>query len=411
MSSIFEKNGVFWYQRYVYNTETGKRNKRVYHSMRTKNRDEAEVRQEIKDKFYEELEASEALFPTRPLSQCITEYLAVKKSEIALQKRSLNTYRSDDITLTQFKNYILDNHGDIDIRKILKAHILDFRVYRESLKKVKSKSTIALNLRVTRAFFSYCIEKEYIENHPFQNIKIPKSERRDQYPKKQELEKLRQLFELEVSSKKYSKKKESYGKHRKQEKFQWFHDNDWFSSYIWIILNTGMRVGEVSILKWKQGKEDVGQGHSYSYAYLSDDFETITIHFKRRKRELPVKNLKAFFKKIPKSYRIKKNDKVTTRKSTYVFESESTGQSHHTTTCANLWKKFLKDSKLNMNWTIHSLRHSVASYMLNNGQSLFHVSKILGHSTLEMLDIYGHSTTQDMEDALSSLSNLKNESE
>lgn len=39
---------------------------------------------------------------------------------------------------------------------------------------------------------------------------------------------------------------------------------------------------------------------------------------------------------------------------------------------------------------------------------LFRVSKILGHSTLEMLDISGHSTSSHMENAISILHDQPN---
>ncbi len=403
MSSIYPKDGIYWYQKYVFNPISQKKDKRIFRSLKTKNLEKAKSRQTKLDIQYDKQYEKELLYPIRLLSVCLSQYLEDKKLELLQNKRSASTYRSDEITLGQFSQYIYENHGDLDIRKINKGHILDFRVYREAQKKVTSVSTIALNLRVTRSFFSYCIEKEYIESHPFSNIKIPKAKKRDQYPKKNEFENLLKIFNAEVTRPKTTKKQKPSGDNDKKTDLQWFRDNDWFSSLIWIVLNTGMRVGEVTILKWKQDKDDVNSGHSYSYAYLSDDFERITIHFKRRTREIPVKPLKSLFQNIPKSYLIKKRGKSISRKKIYVFENERKSEPHLTTTAANLWKKFVVDSKLNNNWTIHSLRHGFASYLLNRGESLFVVSQILGHSTLEMLDIYGHSTSSDMEKAMSML--------
>ena len=44
MSSIYKKgrDGYFYYQTYIYNPESGKKNKRIFHSLGTKNRVEAE---------------------------------------------------------------------------------------------------------------------------------------------------------------------------------------------------------------------------------------------------------------------------------------------------------------------------------------------------------------------------------
>ena len=39
---------------------------------------------------------------------------------------------------------------------------------------------------------------------------------------------------------------------------------------------------------------------------------------------------------------------------------------------------------------IHDLRHSFASFLINNGKCLYEVLKILAHSSAEMTERYGH---------------------
>ena len=39
---------------------------------------------------------------------------------------------------------------------------------------------------------------------------------------------------------------------------------------------------------------------------------------------------------------------------------------------------------------IHDLRHSFASFLINNGRSLYEVQKILGHSSAKMTERYAH---------------------
>ena len=124
MSSIFLKDGMYWYQRYVKNPKSGKSDKRVQRSLRTKNRIEAELRQTNFDKFFDNAYSHDSLFPPRPLSKCIKEYLREKKNQVDTIKRSLNTYRSDDISLNQFLAFMEDAYGDLDILDITKKHIL-----------------------------------------------------------------------------------------------------------------------------------------------------------------------------------------------------------------------------------------------------------------------------------------------
>ena len=131
--------------------------------------------------------------------------------------------------------------------------------------------------------------------------------------------------------------------------------------------------------------------------------KSIHVHFKRRSRVIPIEHLQGMFKKIPRTYTRKVDGETVRFKKKYVFENELTGKPHQTGTVSNLWRKLSEDLNWDNRWTIHSLRHGFTSYLLNHGQNLFTVSQVLGHSTLEMMDIYGHTTRDDMVDSFKSL--------
>ena len=59
MSSIYRKgrDGYFYYQTYVKNPETGKKDKKLFHSLGTKNEHEAKEKQKYFDLKYESKEA------------------------------------------------------------------------------------------------------------------------------------------------------------------------------------------------------------------------------------------------------------------------------------------------------------------------------------------------------------------
>lgn len=403
MSSIYTKRGWYWLQRYVINPETNHKDRRIFTPLRTKDREEALILQADDDKRYREIYERNKLFPPRPLSQCINEYLQEKKKQTTQRKRSLNTYRSDDITLHQFLAFVKDIHDDLDIREITSFHIKQFQAYREDDPRVNSPSTVSLNLRVTRAFFSSCLEKDYIEHHPFERIKIKKSLKREEYPIGKDFENLVKIFRKLVKRPFPKRKDISYGKHRKKEKLEWINDHEWFPYVIWIILTTGMRIGEVLLLKWTPGKGDEGKGHSYSYSYLSEDLQSLTIHFKRGKRVLPISHLKPIFNKIPRTSIIKVKGEVLTRRKVYVFENDRTHECYQTNSAARLWKKFVRDFELNENWTIHGLRHGAASAFLNSGKTYSEAGQVLGHSTSEMVDRYSHATLENMEETMAVL--------
>ncbi|TWP31582.1 hypothetical protein ETU08_00565, partial [Apibacter muscae] len=51
-------------------------------------------------------------------------------------------------------------------------------------------------------------------------------------------------------------------------------------------------------------------------------------------------------------------------------------------------KKILKRTTLNKNITLHSLRHSIATHLLENGLSLENVKEFLGHKYLDTTEVY-----------------------
>jgi len=56
------------------------------------------------------------------------------------------------------------------------------------------------------------------------------------------------------------------------------------------------------------------------------------------------------------------------------------------------FRKALRASGVNKSATVHTLRHSYATYLLENGENLSTIKDILGHSSIVTTDIYTHVT-------------------
>lgn len=59
--------------------------------------------------------------------------------------------------------------------------------------------------------------------------------------------------------------------------------------------------------------------------------------------------------------------------------------------------------KLPFKCYLHKLRHTFASHLVQNGVDLYRVSKLLGHSSIKMTEIYAHLAPADLKSAVTKL--------
>ncbi|WP_299432277.1 tyrosine-type recombinase/integrase [uncultured Maribacter sp.] len=147
-----------------------------------------------------------------------------------------------------------------------------------------------------------------------------------------------------------------------------------------LLYSAGMRIGELTSLKLrnihvdrKQIFIENGKGRKDRYVVLADSF-------------MPL--LKNYF---------------TTYKPTTYFVEGNIGKPYSESSIRKFLQRSCKAAGINKHVTPHTLRHSYATHLLENGIGLRHIQELLGHSKPETTMIYTHVAKKDLLDIRSPL--------
>ena len=89
----------------------------------------------------------------------------------------------------------------------------------------------------------------------------------------------------------------------------------------------------------------------------------------------------------------------------YLFEGETGGQ-YSVKSIQNIFNKALESSGIKKNATVHTLRHSFATHLLERGTDLRYIQDLLGHESSKTTEIYTHITKKGKDKIASPLDNL-----
>jgi site-specific recombinase XerD len=89
------------------------------------------------------------------------------------------------------------------------------------------------------------------------------------------------------------------------------------------------------------------------------------------------------------------------RPKVYLIEGQFAGKPLTASSLQKVFEKTLIQAKINKPYTIHCLRHSIATHLLENGTDLRIIQVLLGHKSSKTTEIYTHVSKQ-------TLQNIKN---
>lgn len=92
----------------------------------------------------------------------------------------------------------------------------------------------------------------------------------------------------------------------------------------------------------------------------------------------------------------------------YVFEGQFAGEPYSTRSAQEVMKKALLKSGLEKKATMHTLRHSFATHLLESGTDIRYIQQFLGHSSIKTTTIYTHLTKTAVDKIESPLDKLVN---
>ncbi len=94
----------------------------------------------------------------------------------------------------------------------------------------------------------------------------------------------------------------------------------------------------------------------------------------------------------------------------YVFEGQIKGEPYSPESCRSVMRNAVKKANINKKVSMHSLRHSFATHLLESGTDIRFIQEFLGHNSLKTTTIYTHVSQKNMKEIESPLDRMANKS-
>lgn len=91
---------------------------------------------------------------------------------------------------------------------------------------------------------------------------------------------------------------------------------------------------------------------------------------------------------------------------TWLFEGQKVGLKYSEESLAKVLKQSVAKTKISKPVTLHWLRHSYATHLLESGTDLRYIQELLGHSSSRTTEIYTHVSTKNIQNIISPFDSL-----
>lgn len=293
------------------------------------------------------------------IDDAIEIYLENKVVEEGLNNSStIQSYKED------FKIF-LEYFPFIKTTDDLSSDLIEEFIYEQSLNDLKS-STISRRISTIKNFFIY-LENENIKENLVTEVILPKKEKHiPSFLTFEEVKSFLQVFD--------------------ETKFNEFRDKTMFL----LMYSAGLRVSELLTLTRNS---------------INFEEKIISLVGKGNKeRSIPINNLALSY--LNRYFTLIDNDRVL-KKSKYIFLNRNTGKPITRQYLFIKINEYAKKAGIEKQISPHTLRHSFATHLLENGADLRVVQELLGHTNIETTQIYTHLSTKKILDALDLYSKQK----
>lgn len=262
-------------------------------------------------------------------------FLEYLNKELNYSENTEISYRED---ITNFLNYL--EKKQLNYKKIDGEIIRDYLKYLDEAK--LKNSTIARRISALRTFYNYLLNKNIVDTNLFNSIRNPKLEKKlPNYLSYEELAKI--LDNIDISTK--------IGLRNRL--------------LVEMFYATGCRVSEMINIK----VSDINKSNN-----------SIRIMGKGSKERI------VYFGEYARDYLDRYLPLIDTD---YLFTQES-GDKLSIHDVEYIISDLVKNLALKTHVTPHTLRHTFATHLLNNGADIKTVQELLGHSSLNTTGIYTH---------------------